>query len=102
MTVRPFRIGNLDVDDSNDFWADHDEDCHGIIDTDEMREEFPDGFMWDCCEELGGTEGCTVGRHHAADEKLHRMHGADGAEDPHADSDSDPESAESSDGDASS
>ena len=102
MAARRLQTGNLDVDDSEDFWADHDEDCHGIIDTDEMREEFPDGFIWDCCEELGSAKGCTVGRHHAADEKLRRMHGVDGASDPHADSDSKSGSAESSEGDASS
>lgn len=59
------RIGELEVDHEGDFWADHDEDCHGTIDTAEMRVEYPEGFIWDCCDELGDSEGCTVGKHEA-------------------------------------
>jgi hypothetical protein len=58
-------VGDLEVDDSGDFWADHDEDCHGEIDTPEMREECPDGFKWSCCSKLGGAKGCTKGKHQA-------------------------------------
>lgn len=58
-------VGDLDVDDSGDFWADHDEDCHGEIDTWEMRAEMPDGFVWSCCKKLGGRKGCTKGKHEA-------------------------------------
>lgn len=57
------RTGYLEVDDEGGFWADHDEDCHGKIDTDEMREEFPDGFRWDCCGQTGDAEGCHRGAH---------------------------------------
>jgi hypothetical protein len=68
----------LEVDFDGDFWADHDEDCHGLIDTDEMRKEYPDGFIWDCCNTHGGggvelesykgqpeenMEGCSKGPH---------------------------------------
>ena len=49
----------------DDFWADHDENCHGTIDTEDMREEFPDGFQWSCCEQLGTEPGCKRGRHQA-------------------------------------
>lgn len=55
--------GDLDPDDSHDFWADHDENCHGLIDTDEQRMEFPEGFVWSCCNKLGHRSGCTFGRH---------------------------------------
>ncbi|KAJ3958837.1 hypothetical protein N0V92_004591 [Colletotrichum tropicale] len=58
-----YHPGYLEVDDEGDFWADHDEDCHGKIDTDEMREEFPDGFRWDCCGQTGDAEGCHRGAH---------------------------------------
>jgi hypothetical protein len=44
----------LDVDWDGDFWADHDEDCHGTIDSEELREEYPDGYRWSCCNMLGG------------------------------------------------
>ncbi|RBR23563.1 uncharacterized protein FIESC28_03745 [Fusarium coffeatum] len=66
-TEEPCRYhpGELEVDDEGDFWADHDENCHGEIDTDDMREECPDGFIWDCCNELGGSKGCTAGKHMA-------------------------------------
>ncbi|CAN8101493.1 unnamed protein product [Discula destructiva] len=60
-----YHSGNLDEDSSGDFWADHDEDCHGDIDTEEMRMEFPEGFVWDCCNKLGYRHGCTRGRHDA-------------------------------------
>ncbi|KAG8626355.1 hypothetical protein KVT40_005300 [Elsinoe batatas] len=55
--------GELEVDWDGDFWADHDEDCHGTIDTEDMREEYPEGFTWSCCDEPGGSEGCQVGEH---------------------------------------
>ncbi|RGP73309.1 hypothetical protein FSPOR_2268 [Fusarium sporotrichioides] len=84
-------LGDLDVDDSGDVWADHDEDCHGEIDTPEMREEVPDGFRWSCCSKLGGTKGCTKGKHQAdparsqrggdvpAGSNLRKNHGEHGA-----------------------
>ncbi|CAF3584720.1 hypothetical protein FGSG_00785 [Fusarium graminearum PH-1] len=84
-------LGDLEVDDSEDFWADHDENCHGEIDTPEMREEVPDGFRWSCCSKLGGTGGCTKGKHQAdparsqrggdvpAGSNLRKNHGSHGA-----------------------
>jgi hypothetical protein len=56
-------IGESNVDWESDFWADHDEDCHGTIDTDEMREAFPGGFVWDCCQRTGEKTGCKRGPH---------------------------------------
>lgn len=50
--------GKLEVDRESDYWADHDEDCHGPIDTNENRREFPDGFRWSCCNKLGDEDGC--------------------------------------------
>ncbi|KAL6821370.1 hypothetical protein V8C40DRAFT_250193 [Trichoderma camerunense] len=58
-----YHNGELEVNDDDDFWADHDEDCHGIIDTDEMREEFPEGFRWSCCDKSGEAAGCRWARH---------------------------------------
>ncbi|KAF2220970.1 hypothetical protein BDZ85DRAFT_283871 [Elsinoe ampelina] len=60
--------GELEVDWDGDFWADHDEDCHGTIDTEDMREENPEGFKWDCCDEPGDAEGCQVGEHEGGGE----------------------------------
>lgn len=56
-------VGYLEVYEEDDFWADHDEDCHGEIDTDQMREDFPEGFQWDCCGRLGDRSGCKRGPH---------------------------------------
>ncbi|CAL8583818.1 hypothetical protein XPA_009435 [Xanthoria parietina] len=33
-------------------WVDHDEDCHGTIDSEEMRREFPEAFIYPCCENI--------------------------------------------------
>jgi len=70
--MRLMTLGELEVDDTEDFWADHDEDCHGEIDTPEMREEMPDGFRWTCCDKLGGRKGCTKGKHQADPAKSQR------------------------------
>jgi hypothetical protein len=53
----------MEPDDDGDSWADHDENWHGTIDTNEMREAFPDGFAWTCCDKLGSEPGCKTGRH---------------------------------------
>ncbi len=56
--------GDLEPDYDSDFWADHDEQCHGIIDSEFCRSEYPEGFVWDCCNKPGDDdEGCTQGRH---------------------------------------
>ncbi|TRX88312.1 hypothetical protein FHL15_010816 [Xylaria flabelliformis] len=60
-----YHDGLLNVDYESDIWADHDENCHGPIDTDENRFQHPEGFVWDCCDKLGHRSGCTRGRHNA-------------------------------------
>ncbi|CAN9188491.1 unnamed protein product [Alternaria alternata] len=55
--------GSQEVDWDGDFWADHDERCHGTIDTEEMRKEYPGGFLWDCCDKPGDASGCKSSRH---------------------------------------
>ena len=54
-------IGEREPDFDGDFWADHDEDCHGRI-TD-LEDEFPEGFKYDCCGQAGDAEGCNTGPH---------------------------------------
>ncbi|KAG2122764.1 hypothetical protein DEU56DRAFT_831229 [Suillus clintonianus] len=56
-----YHSGNLEVDE--DFFADHDERCHGPMDTEENRASFPEGFIWDCCDEDTVSEGCETGQH---------------------------------------
>lgn len=52
-----YHDGHLDVDYDDDFWADHDE-CHGDIDSMELRNKFPEGYTWDCCNQRGDVDGC--------------------------------------------
>ncbi|KAF5534940.1 hypothetical protein FPHYL_13321 [Fusarium phyllophilum] len=70
-----YHWGELEVDYDADVWADHDENCHGTIDTDSMREENPDGFVWTCCDKPGDKAGCTFGRHEADPNKSRRETG---------------------------
>lgn len=55
------RSGELEPD--YEMFVDHDEDCHGRIDSSDMREQFPENFMYTCCDEDGLSEGCKTGRH---------------------------------------
>lgn len=61
-------IGEKEVDDNSDTWADHDPDCHGDpYDSDLMNDPtFEDGYMWSCCEKYGGEEGCKQTKHKTA------------------------------------
>ncbi|KAG2145352.1 uncharacterized protein EDB93DRAFT_1151899 [Suillus bovinus] len=56
-----YHSGHLNVDE--EFFADHDEDCHGPMDTEENRADFPEGFIWTCCDENALSEGCETGQH---------------------------------------
>lgn len=54
------------MDGEYDFWADHNEDCHGKLDPyvcDEYVEDFPEGFRWDCCNKTSEAVGCQIGAH---------------------------------------
>ncbi|KAI9702796.1 MAG: hypothetical protein M1836_008010 [Candelina mexicana] len=46
-----------------DYWDDYDEEVDGVIDTEEMREEHPDGFYHPCCGGSENAEGCTLNKH---------------------------------------
>ncbi|KAH8704078.1 hypothetical protein BGW36DRAFT_458210 [Talaromyces proteolyticus] len=48
--------------DSDEF-PDHDERCHGPMDTPENRENFPDRFVFECCDRTLEEEPCKVGWH---------------------------------------
>ncbi len=61
VVVLTIPLGDLEVDEEG--FPDHDEDCHGPMDTDENRREFPESFIWNCCEMDGTSEGCETGRH---------------------------------------
>ncbi|KAJ5094218.1 hypothetical protein N7456_010079 [Penicillium angulare] len=44
-------------------FVDHDENCHGIIDSEEMREDFPENFYFVCCERRFNEKGCVTDWH---------------------------------------
>ena len=46
---------------AEDGFPDWDENCHGKIDTNSNRSEYPDQFEWDCCGAAGDEEGCEKG-----------------------------------------
>ena len=51
--------GELEPDFSGDGWADWDEDCHGPIDSNSNRKDYPENFKWSCCGAVGTyAEGC--------------------------------------------
>ncbi|KAL8656479.1 MAG: hypothetical protein Q9226_002652 [Calogaya cf. arnoldii] len=56
-------IGESEVDRDASIWDDHDEDTHGEIDTEDMRNMHPEGFIYDCCDENGASKGCKTSRH---------------------------------------
>lgn len=52
-----------DPERNYEYWTNHYEPEDGEIDTDEMREKHPEGFIYGCCEEDGDSRGCQKGRH---------------------------------------
>lgn len=58
-------IGKKEYYDDDDFWADHDEDCHGYIDNLVDEPDYAEGFKWSCCDALGNDEGCKSTKHKA-------------------------------------
>ncbi|RFU76341.1 cytochrome p450 [Trichoderma arundinaceum] len=92
-----YHSGEMEVDDEGDFWADHDEDCHGIIDSEEMRKEFSEGFTWNCCNKNGEEEGCQMGRHQADPAKSKRGMGYESGTDAESEPDEEDEEDEDED-----
>lgn len=58
-----YHPGEMEVDHAGGFWADHEEEVHGTIDCEASREEYPEGFLWSCCDQPGDVRGCTWGSH---------------------------------------
>jgi len=56
-------LGDLEIDYESSTWDDWDENCHGIQDTEENQHEYPEGFVWSCCDTQGDAVGCDVGDH---------------------------------------
>lgn len=56
-----YHDGELEVD--QDMFVDHDENCHGPMDSEDNRRDYPENFIYSCCDEDGQAEGCQTGRH---------------------------------------
>ncbi|KAI4722705.1 hypothetical protein E4T48_00990 [Aureobasidium sp. EXF-10727] len=54
--------GELSVDTQSSTWDDWDQRCYGTIDND-LFDEYPEGFIWECCNESGDAEGCVIHAH---------------------------------------
>ncbi|KAK4163291.1 hypothetical protein QBC43DRAFT_264369 [Cladorrhinum sp. PSN259] len=62
-----YHSGELEVD--YDLWPDHNEKYHGPINTSFHRKEYPDQFVWNCCDEPGNEPGCRRSRHRTKDDE---------------------------------
>ncbi|KAM7195391.1 hypothetical protein V8F33_006732 [Rhypophila sp. PSN 637] len=58
-----FHDGSLILDSGKEVWEMFDYDREDEIDNDEMREEVPEGFYYECCGESGLSKGCKWGSH---------------------------------------
>lgn len=58
-----WHLGRKVLNDAEDFWADHDPNCHGdpeiFIDDPDLAE----GFLWTCCKKAGDADGCKKTKH---------------------------------------
>lgn len=61
-----WHTGEKELDYESEFWADHDERCHGPMKSFFDDPGYADGFIWDCCQESGSNEGCKFTKHKAA------------------------------------
>jgi hypothetical protein len=55
--------GEKELESDADFWADHDENCHGEMDSLIDDPDFADGFVWTCCEMQGSAPPCRTTKH---------------------------------------
>lgn len=53
-------VGEKEVDYDCDFWADHDEECHGGFESFVDDPDMASGFMWSCCQHDIEAEGCAM------------------------------------------
>ncbi|KAH7408054.1 hypothetical protein BKA64DRAFT_437947 [Cadophora sp. MPI-SDFR-AT-0126] len=60
-----WHTGGKELYEDDDFWADHDDQCHGDPHSFEDDPDFAEGFQWNCCDNLGDHEGCMTTKHKA-------------------------------------
>lgn len=89
----------MEPDYEADAWIDHDERCHGTIDSEFCREEYPEGFFWDCCGIRGDENKPCVRGPHRPRGPSKRLKVAPGADGEAADDDDDISESDDSDED---
>ncbi|RSL62588.1 hypothetical protein CEP51_013443 [Fusarium floridanum] len=89
-----YHWGELEVDRDSPTWDDWDERCHGTIDTETMREEHPDGFTWNCCDNAGSETGCVTGRHESHPNRSKKASGCEPSDSEDLDDDEEEEDEE--------
>ncbi|KAM0755261.1 hypothetical protein T439DRAFT_377602 [Meredithblackwellia eburnea MCA 4105] len=67
-----YHPGECRVDWESDVWYDWDEDCNGPMDTPEHRFEWPQGFVFTCCER-DGDDPCKRARHVAKESRAKKQ-----------------------------
>lgn len=65
------RAEEAEIIDDSDVWWDWDEG-QGPMDTEENRDEYPEGFLYPCCEADGNSDPCKPRYHEAAPKKRPR------------------------------
>ena len=58
--------GRTEVDDTDDFWADHDYEHfepHMVMDEMVEDEDYADGYKWNSCDRRPSERGCTTSHH---------------------------------------
>lgn len=58
----------LQLDDDDVAWLHWDVRSRGPRDTPDTRRNYPQGFVFYCCEQDARSKGCKVGNHWAADD----------------------------------
>ena len=59
-----FWKGDLEI--LEEAFVDWDEDCHGPMDSNRNRRDYPENFLWSCCEKDGTSDGCVQRKHRPA------------------------------------
>ncbi|KAF8644743.1 hypothetical protein AX16_008298 [Volvariella volvacea WC 439] len=59
-----FHPGELEVDE--DAFVDWDEAAHGPKDRPDTRRDYPENFIWTCCDRDGTSDGCVQREHKVA------------------------------------
>ncbi|GMH64178.1 hypothetical protein TL16_g03903 [Triparma laevis f. inornata] len=58
-----------ELEPAEDGFVDWDDECHGDRYSNAIKREYPDEYVWDCCNQRGSSVGCTEGEGWTLEEK---------------------------------